>query len=417
MDLKKIRGQFFTTRNRVLDVLVSLIKNNGSIFEPSAGEGHIIKHVEKKLNRDVIGVELDTEKSNNKVCKSNIVNDNFFNFIKNDYKYATSIGNPPFVKLKNVESDTISVLPEKIDGNGNLYYFFIKYSITVLQDDGELIFIVPKEWLYNTSAQFLRDYLCENGDFTHFIDCGEEKLFDDADVPALCIFRYQKNFKGKVKYYESIDDYNNDKFVEKNTVYGKTVTFTNRKISGGTISDFFDVKVGLVSGLEKIYDINNVNNIEEECIIHMMTTKKEIKPYLFLENYNNFNDIPINAKNYIIPNKKKLLGRKIKKYKENNWWKYGAIRNIEIMRSNRPRIYGIMKTRDSSPFWVGVPNSYFSGGVFALFLKEGVDLDINVATNFLNSDEFKQVMKESNMFSNNKVSITPSAFSSLSFGF
>jgi len=149
----------------------------------------------------------------------------------------------------------------------------------------------------------------------------------------------------------------------------------------------------------------------------MMTTKKEIKPYLFLENYNNFNDIPINAKNYIIPNKKKLLGRKIKKYKENNWWKYGAIRNIEIMRSNRPRIYGIMKTRDSSPFWVGAPNSYFSGGVFALFLKEGVDLDINVATNFLNSDEFKQVMKESNMFSNNKVSITPSAFSSLSFGF
>ena len=83
----------------------------------------------------------------------------------------------------------------------------------MLQDDGELIFIVPKEWLYNTSAQFLRDYLCENGDFTHFIDCGEEKLFDDADVPALCIFRYQKNFKGKVKYYESIDDYNNYKFV------------------------------------------------------------------------------------------------------------------------------------------------------------------------------------------------------------
>ena len=36
--------------------------------------------------------------------------------------------------------------------------------------------------------------------------------------------------------------------------------------------------------------------------------------------------------------------------------------------------------------------------------------------NYLNSDEFKQVMKESNMFSNNKVSITPSAFSSLFFG-
>ena len=416
MDLKKSRGQFFTTRNRVLDVLVSLIKNSGNIFEPSAGQGHIIKHVEEKLNKDVIGVELDVEKSNSKVCKSNIVTDNFFNFIKNDVKYSTSIGNPPFVKLKNVEPETISMLPEKIDGNGNLYYFFIKYSITVLDDNGELIFIVPKEWLYNTSAQFVRDYLSENGDFTHFIDCGEEKLFDDADVPALCIFRYQKNFKGKVKYYDSIDDYNSGNFTEKNTLYGKTVAFTNRKTSGGTISDFFDIKVGLVSGLEKIYDLTNVEGIEEECVIHMMTTTKETKPYLFLENYDDLNDIPINAKSYIEPHKKKLFGRKIRKYKENNWWKYGAIRNIEIMRSNRPRIYGIMKTRDSSPFWVGVPNSYFSGGVFALFLKEGVDIDINLAVKYLNSEEFKQVMKESNMFSNNKVSITPSAFSSLFFG-
>jgi adenine-specific DNA-methyltransferase len=416
MDLKKSRGQFFTTRNRVLDVLVSLIKNDGDIFEPSAGSGHIIKYVEDKLNKNVIGVELDFEKINNKICESNIIADNFFNFIKNNNKYSTVIGNPPFVKLKNVESDTISILPEKIDGNGNLYYFFIKYSITMLNDNGELIFIVPKEWLYNTSSQFVRDYLSENGSFTHFIDCGEEKLFDDADVPALCIFRYEKNFNGKVKYYESIDKYNLNDFTEKNTLYGKTITFTNRKIYNKKISDFFDVKVGLVSGLEKIYDLTNVNGIEEECIIHMMTTTKETKPYLFLEDYNNLNDIPINTRNYIELNKKKLFGRKIKKYKENNWWKYGAIRNIEMMRSDRPRIYGIMKTRDSLPFWVGEPNTYFSGGVFALFLKEGVNIDINLVVNYLNSNEFKEIMKESNMFSNNKVSITPSPFSSLFFG-
>ena len=110
-----------------------------------------------------------------------------------------------------------------------------------------------------------------------------------------------------------------------------------------------------------------------------------------------------------------LIGRKIKKFTESDWWKYGAIRNLDLMKSNRPRIYGLMKTRDESPFWLGEEGSLFSGGVFALFLKEGVNMDICEAVEYLNSDEFKVIMKESNLYSNNKVSITPSAFSSLPF--
>jgi hypothetical protein len=60
--LKKIRGQFFTTKNRVLDALVGLIKNDGNILEPSAGEGHIVKHIEENLKRGVFCVELDKDK-------------------------------------------------------------------------------------------------------------------------------------------------------------------------------------------------------------------------------------------------------------------------------------------------------------------------------------------------------------------
>jgi adenine-specific DNA-methyltransferase len=132
-NIKKSRGQFFTTRNRVLDALVSLIKNEGTILEPSAGQGHIIKHIEEKLNRKVIGIELDETKVIEKVCDSEITIDNFFNFIKNTNSYDTIIGNPPFVKLKNVEKNTINILPEKIPANGNLYYYFIKYCASLLE--------------------------------------------------------------------------------------------------------------------------------------------------------------------------------------------------------------------------------------------------------------------------------------------
>lgn len=417
MEVKKQRGQFFTTRNRVLDVLVSLVKNNGDIFEPSAGSGHIISALEKNNKDKIYSCELDESKVDEKVCNTYIDVDNFFNYIKNGKKYQTSIGNPPFVKLKNVEEDTISILPEKINDNGNLYYYFIKYSVEVLDDNGELIFIVPKEWLYNTSAQFLRDYLEKKGGFTHFIDCGEEKLFDDADVPSLCIFRFEVGYSGKVKYYESIDDYNILKYQSKNVTFGKTISFSHKGRNSPKISDFFDVKVGLVTGKENVFKLSGPHNLETETLEKIMTTKKTYSEYLFLEKYMSFNDIPTNAQSYLIKHYNELIGRKIKTFTENDWWKYGAIRNLEMMRSNRPRIYGLMKTRDSSPFWLGEESSLFSGGVFALFLKEGVELDINRAVEYLNSDDFKEIMKESNLYSSNKVSITPSAFSSLSFGF
>lgn len=414
MEIKKQRGQFFTTNQIVLETLTSLIKNNGDIFEPSAGSGHIINEIEKKTTKKIYACEIDSNKVEQKICKSEITIQNFFDYIKNGKKYSTSIGNPPFVKLKNVESETIDLLPEKIKGNGNLYYFFIKYSIEVLEENGELIFIVPKEWLYNTSSQFLRDYLQTVGNFTHFIDCGEEKLFEDADVPALCIFRFEKNYNGVTKYFNSINDYKKNTYTNKHCIYGKTISFTNNNLTTKKISDYFDVKVGLVTGLESVFRVMNNNyDFEDNCIIEMMTTNKNLNQYLYLDSFNDVNEIPPITRDFILSKKKDLISRKIKKFNEMNWWKYGAIRNIELMRSDKPRIYGLMKTRDNNPFWLGDPNTYFSGGVFALFPKKNVNVDLNQVVTYLNSIEFKNLLSESNMYSNNKVSFTPTAFSSL----
>lgn len=416
-NIKKIRGQYFTTKERVLNTLVSLIENNGNILEPSAGEGHIISTIEKKLNKNVFGVELDINKINNKICDSNIIEENFFNFINYSESYETIIGNPPFVKLKNVENQTINILPEKIPANGNLYYFFIKYCVSLLKENGELIFIVPKEWLYNVSSKFTRDYLSQNGNFTHFIDCGEEKLFEDADVPALCIFRYQKGYNGDLKYYETLDNFYSNIFVLKKAIYSNTIIFTNNLNNSKKISDYFDVKVGLVTGAEKIFKIDKSSNFDHNYLIDIVSTNKKKYKYIFLENTKDIDSIPENIKNYLLNNKKKLLNRKIKKFDEKNWWKYGALRNIKLMNSEKNRIYGLMKTRNSEIFWSGKKFEYFGGGVIGLFLKEGLNIDLEILVNHLNSDEFKKIMNESNMYTNNKVTITPSVLANLPFPF
>jgi adenine-specific DNA-methyltransferase len=416
-NLKKSRGQFFTTKNRVLDALVSLIKNEGTILEPSAGQGHIIKAIEDKLNIESVGVELDSTKVETKVCNSQIKINNFFNFITDCGLFNTIIGNPPFVKLKNVEGDTIKSLPEKIPGNGNLYYFFIKYCAALLEDNGELIFIVPKEWLYNVSAQFLRDYLSENGGFTHFIDCGEEKLFDDADVPALCIFRYQKGYNGTLNFYETLDNFYSGKYVKKQTTYSNTIVFSDEVYVGKRISDYFDIKVGLVTGAEKVFKVGNDTELSDELLINIIGTNKTSSKYIFAENFTNIDNIPTDIQNYLLNNKEKLIGREIKKFDETNWWCYGALRNFEIMSSNRKRVYGLMKTRENEVFWKGNEFEFFGGGLVGLFLKNGVEVNLDEVVRHMNSKEFKKIMKDSNMYSNNKVSITPSVLSNLPFPF
>jgi len=416
-DIKKSRGQFFTTRNRVLDVLIELIKNNGSILEPSAGQGHIIKSIENKFNKQIRAIELDYSKVDTRVCDSEIEVNNFFNFIKNSDSFDTIIGNPPFVKLKNVEGDTMDLLPEKIPGNGNLYYFFIKYCVSILENNGELIFIVPKEWLYNVSAQFVRDYLSENGGFTHFIDCGEEKLFDDADVPALCIFRFQKGYFGGLKFYETLDDFYSGKYVIKQTTYSNTIVFSNEIYEGKRISDYFDVKVGLVTGAEKVFRVGNDTNLSDELLISIIGTNKLSSKYIFADNVTSFQNIPTDIQEYFLSNKKKLINREIKKFNETNWWCYGALRNVDVMNSNRKRIYGLMKTRENEVFWKGDEFEFFGGGLVGLFLKNGLDIDLDEVVRHMNSEQFKKIMKDSNMYSNNKVSITPSVLSNLPFPF
>jgi hypothetical protein len=74
-----------------------------------------------------------------------------------------------------------------------------------------------------------------------------------------------------------------------------------------------------------------------------------------------------------------------------------------------------MKTRKPEVFWVGNPNELFGGGIIGLFLKDDVNLNLDNVADFLNSLEFKNIMKENNLYSNNKISITPSVFSGLPF--
>jgi hypothetical protein len=123
-------------------------------------------------------------------------------------------------------------------------------------------------------------------------------------------------------------------------------------------------------------------------------SNKTSSKYIFADNITNFENIPLDVQQYLLDNKKKLIEREIKKFDESNWWCYGALRNFEVMSSNRKRIYGIMKTRESEIFWKGNEFEFFGGGIVGLFLKIDIDINLDDVVRYLNSEEFKKIFSE-----------------------
>ena len=74
--------------------------------------------------------------------------------------YDTIIGNPPYVKKTK----------------GNLYLEFIEKCFDLLNEDGELIFIVPSDFFKLTNSQDIINKMTIYGTFTHVFLPYNEKL-------------------------------------------------------------------------------------------------------------------------------------------------------------------------------------------------------------------------------------------------
>ena len=223
------------------------------------------------------------------------------------------------------------------DERSNLYLFFIHKCIQHLKDNGELIFIVPRDFLKATSSIKLNQYIYDNGTITDFIDLGDKKIFKDA-CPNCVIFRFEKN--------------NFDRTTNKNkifTVVNGQIFFVDKNYSV-KFSDLFFVKVGAVSGADK-YFINEKGNKDFVCSTTCKTGKTR-KMFYNIDNaeLRKYKDI--------------LIQRKIKHFTEDDWYMWGR----KYHESDDNRIYVNSKTRNPNPFFFHECKAY-DGSILAIFPK------------------------------------------------
>lgn len=350
------RGQYFTKSKKLQECVIDFILNKpATILEPSVGRGDLVKCVLDKLDTSFDMYEIDPNiKLLDNIDKSEIIYGDFLNF-KIDKLYDTIVGNPPYVRTKK----------------GNLYIDFIKKCFDLLNDNGELIFIVPTDFFKLTSANKLLSEMIKNGNFTHVYHPNEEGLFENASIDVM-VFRYCKdNSKEKLTLYNNETKY----LIESSGL----ITFSDVKINmDEKLSDYFDISVGMVCGRESVYRNEELGNL------NILSNKDKYTKYIYIEKFPCEDE---NINNYLLKHKEDLINRRIKKYDENNWFEWGAPRNVKKMKQYKGEecIYVLPLTRDKNIAFIGKVD-YFGG---LIMMRPTKKCNLQKIVDYLNSETFK----------------------------
>ena len=339
-------GQYFTTHPLLKETVATFILNHPStILEPSVGRGDLITSIKIPVTFDAY--EIDETLGIDGVIYGDFMTQQITK------KYVTIVGNPPYIRTSK----------------GNLYIDFTEKCFHLLEDDGELIFIVPSDFLKLTSASKLLNLMMEHGTFTHIFHPHDENMFENASIDVI-VFRYCKNnsLEKRVLY--------NDKLMYITNSNG-LITFDEKENKNSVMfQDVFDIYVGLVSGKEDVYK-SKLGNIE-------VINGDKVERYIYIEKFPSGDE---KMDEHLLKHKDALMKRGIRKFNEKNWFEWGAQRNISEIRENTGEecIYLYNLTRKKEVAFLGQVN-YFGGSLLMLKPKMGFNKKI---LEYMNSDRFK----------------------------
>ncbi len=425
---------FVETPHEISRLMVDLISKpkNIEILDTGCGRGIYLNTLILSDFKNIDGIELN--KSLYNFCKSSFKDVTLYN---HDYlvwespkKYDVIIGNPPYLHYNSLPAKTQkNVFNITKTGESDIYYAFIIKSIELLKENGELIYIVPYQFFYNTHAEIVRKKIVENGYFEIIIDLDEVRLFK-GENPEPIIFKFIKN-KNKVPklikvirlkkrntnpgeiLQKAVNALNEQKENELFYYYTKQ-KFRNYKEIWSSypkidiheyikLNDVAFVGVGLVSGFDKVFRIRNddaihFNEKEREWIFDFVKAIncegfriKGYEKYILIDE--KIKDELSLSKNYpniypkLLKYKQVMSNRYIPSHKK--WFHWQALRNKKLLDKymDHPKIFVPALDRSKiNRFSISELNAYPSGDVLVII---PFNVDPFYLLGYLNSDFFR----------------------------
>ena len=402
---KPEHAQYFTTNGMLQQTVFDFVRNRGEpLLEPSFGAGHLLtKFLESDPHYPMQLFEIDESVTPIIRVSPEHQQITYCDFMNTAYVSSVSprtiVANPPYMKRK---------------GTRNLYIDFVEKCFQLLDPaGGEMVFIIPSEFFKQTRAAKLITSMWDAGAFTDFMFPNDETLFENANVDVV-VFRYVKDTLQKQQQNDSV------------TVNGlqKQISFSNGIITlnqigtgidaGISIGEICDVFVGIVSGRDEIY------RNEEHGNIKVLSDKDNIQKFILLDQFPSGNR---ERDAYLESHKPELMSRRIRKFSEKNWFEWGALRNVDKMRSmwGRECVYVRTVTRKDIVAFKGTVQ-YFGGSLICIVLAsntEGVlaegsnEFTLDAIVQTLNSPEYRQNYTYSGRFKIGQKQVSISTFNNI----
>lgn len=213
---KKEIGEYYTPVNLVCSMVEYVKKqiSNMDILEPSAGDGRFVKPLLKYNLKSLDCIELFERKCEEirKISDNrnlNVICNDFIDFsLNSSKKYDLIIGNPPYIKKRNMNREIIdnsSKLLKKLKVDKikieNIWVSFILSSVKLLKPNGSIFFILPFEFLQVNYSEELRLYLEEKFNKIEII-VFDNKVFDNIEQDVCLLYLTNDNNYNKeyIKY-------------------------------------------------------------------------------------------------------------------------------------------------------------------------------------------------------------------------
>ena len=243
--VKKNNGIYFTPPSCVnsnIKLLQPYIKNIINVLEPSCGSGEYITALHKLFPQLIItGIEYNEtiyqsilQLNNDKV---NIKNVDYLKY-ETDEKYDLIIGNPPYFVMKKEDVD--KSYHTYFEGRPNIFILFIIKSIKMLNDDGILSFILPKNFLNCLYYDKTRKYIGEQFQILYIIECSHDKYIETQQDTIILIIQKTRNYNNtafilEINNYTIFANQDNSKKIKKLYKNSKSLLELGFKVSVGSV--------------------------------------------------------------------------------------------------------------------------------------------------------------------------------------
>ena len=320
----KLRGGYYTPK-KIAELIATwaIRTKNDEILEPSCGDGSFISAIADRLHEmgasdqsikhNVTGVELDkVEASKASQYGPNVVQSDFLTYyqkcIDGEKEFDVIVGNPPFIRYQNFEEEYRKVACELMTKHGfqpnrlmNIWLPFLVLACKALKPDGRVGMVIPAELFQVDYAAEARLFLSNYFESLTLVTF-KKLVFDDIQQEVILLLGERKSSKQGIRVVE-LDgleslisagqtclevaevkklDHSKDKWV-KYYLSNEELNLLDRlnkssKITNAT--DLYDVNVGLVSGENAFFVINQeiVDKFHlQESVVPIISRTDQIK--------------------------------------------------------------------------------------------------------------------------------------------